>query len=491
MRSSVIDKTRLIRDLRHLGLKAGDLVMVHSSLSAIGRVKGGANTLVQALLDVLTPSGTLAMPVFGTIPFDVKTSASTLGVIPEALRTHPRAVRSFHPTHSVAAVGPRADDLIAKHLESPTAAGRDTPYGRLIDMGGKILLLGVDNDRNTTMHTLEEYVGAPYLSDRKVTYLDSRGREHTKTLKLFPGPHRDFIGLDPLFREQGVEIIGKVGDAVARLIDAKKMHDAVLAAFKDDAALVLCDNPNCDDCVMQRSGIRLARLRQEAFTLSALASSISAYPDEIACEMKRAGVHDLVIDKLYGRPVWSVTDARLKRAVRTCREEGITISAVFCSADPEDADSSLRVVEMLGAETAVVPFPPSLAAFLTAARRRGIRMLFENTAFPSRLCLKLLREAKASEALAFNPANAAIAGEHPFLGTYRGPLKREVGMLLLADATFGGQYTLPSRGNGEVKELLSSLRARSFRGRVVIATGAGGPPFRELVEGFWAMMDAS
>jgi hypothetical protein len=62
-------------------------------------------------------------------------------------------------------------------------------------------------------------------------------------------------------------------------------------------------------------------------------------------------------------------------------------------------------------------------------------------------------------------------------------------MLYLADATFAGKYTQPARGNGEVKELLSVMRCRSFAGRVVIATGPGGPGFRELVEGFWAMMD--
>ena len=387
-------------------------------------------------------------------------------------------------------MGARAEEMVRDHIASPTAVGRHTPYGRLIEFGGKILFIGVDNDRNTTMHTLEEYVEAPYLSDCEGTYLDKTGRAQVKKLKLFPGPHRDFIGLGPLFRREGVEIGGTIGSAFCRLLDAKRMHDAVLARFWDNAALVLCDNQNCADCVMQRRKIRVARLKDEEFTLSALASAVSPYPDEIAHEMNRAGVYDLVLDRLWGTPIWQVPEERLKRAAATFGEEGITIGAVCCSADASALDRCLERAKALQAKTAVAPMPPDLTPFLSAAEQHGIEMLFQNHAFPSRVCLQLLEDARHRRALAFDPAAFAMIGEMSFRRVFQSKLKHRIGMLYLDDATFGGEYTLPGHGNGEVKELLSILRCRSFAGRVVLATGPGGPRFREIVEGFWALMES-
>ncbi len=491
MSGESIGKQAVVDGLRKLGLRAGDIVLVHSSLSSLGWVEGGAGTVIEALLEVLTPSGTLLMPVFsGPSPFDVANTPSGLGVVTETFRKMPGVVRSLHPTHSVAALGARAEEMIRDHLASPTAAGCDTPYGRLMAFGGKILLIGVDNDRSTTIHGLEERVEAPYLSDYEATYLDENGREQTKKLKLYPGPHRGFIGLGPLFRREGVETSGKIGNAVCRVIDAKRMHDVVLAAFRDDPALMLCDNPSCADCVMQRRKIRLARLREEDFTLSALASSISPYPDEIAYEMNRAGVHDVVLDRLWGEPIWQAPEKRLKRAAATLADEGITIGAVYCSADASSLDQGLEGAKVLGAKTAVVPMPPDLTPFLGAAERSGIGIAFENHAFPSPVCLRLLQAPPARKAFAFNPAAFALLGEQPFLDVYRSRLKNHIGMLYLSDATFGGEYTLPGRGNGEVRELLSILRCRSFSGRVVLATGPGGPGFREIAEAFWALMES-
>lgn len=492
MEALQVTRPEIVQALRRVGLEAGDTVLVHSSLSAIGNVPGGADTVIDALLEVLTPAGTLVMPAFNwTRPYDPE-ALSVVGVIPETFRKRAGVVRGFHPTHPVSALGAHAAELLKDHLQSPTPCGRDTPFGRLIAAGGKVLLLGVDNDRSTTMHTLEDYADAPYLREMDASYTDTAGELRSVHLKRVPGPHRDFIGLHPLFRRCGVEVIGKVGNAVARLISAQKMHDVVMEAFRDDPALVLCDNPSCEACMAQRRSIRLARLREESFTLSALASSVSPYAEEIAAELSRAGISDLVLDRIYGQPVWSVPETRLRRAASLLSEEGVKIGAVYCPPDPLAFDQHLGLVEALGAKTAVVPFPPDLAPFLAAAAGRGLQVIFENTSFPSGVCARLMREAGAGEALAFNPAAFALGGERPFLDIVNhGPFRRQIAMLLLTDATFGGEHTLPARGNGEVKEVLSVLRCRSFAGRVVVATGPGGPDFRRLVEGFWTLMETS
>jgi aminoglycoside 3-N-acetyltransferase len=486
----MVTRAQLADELRRLGLGAGNVVMVHSSLSSIGRVEGGADAVIEALLEVVGPTGTVMMPSFHWLqPYDPDLP-SRMGAISERFRNWPGVARGFHPTHPVNAIGPKAEALLKDHIKSPTACGRETPFGRLMAMGGKILMLGVDNDRNTTMHTLEQYVEAPYLTDRDATYYDDAGRVQTAHLELNPGPHRNFIGLDPMLRDAGAEVMGTVGNAVARLIDAKQMHDVMLAVFKHDPALVLCDNPSCDDCAMQRRKIREARLRRERFTLSALASVISPYPDEIAHEMNRAGVYDLVLDRLYGEPVWEVSRSRLRRAAETFEAEGVAIGAVYCSSDSAQVEGAFALAESVGTKAVVAPFPPDPAAFLKAGKAAGVDVYFENAGFSSSVCMRLLEAAGAGPAAAFNPAAFAIGGEKPFLGVVNHTaFRRYIGMLYLADATFAGKYTQPARGNGEVKELLSVMRCRSFAGRVVIATGPGGPGFRELVEGFWAMMD--
>jgi len=154
----------LVRDFRRLGLKPGMTVMVHSALSTIGEVEGGADTVIDALLEVLGPQGTLVMPTMGGAEvWNHETTPSTIAILTERWRQRPESIRSWHPTHSVAAGGKQAEFLVEGHLEAPTPYGEGTPYVKNMDLGGYVLLIGVDQDRNTTLHSLEALVDAPYL----------------------------------------------------------------------------------------------------------------------------------------------------------------------------------------------------------------------------------------------------------------------------------------------------------------------------------------
>ena len=126
------DQAALVADLRALGLQSGDAVMVHSSYKSLGGVVGGPSTVVEALLEVLGPQGTLVVPTFthsGTTHFDPQTSPSLNGAITEAARAHAQAVRSWHPTHAVTAIGPAASELVRDDLERG-ALGRVRFTGR-------------------------------------------------------------------------------------------------------------------------------------------------------------------------------------------------------------------------------------------------------------------------------------------------------------------------------------------------------------------------
>ncbi|MFZ2641788.1 MAG: AAC(3) family N-acetyltransferase, partial [Verrucomicrobiia bacterium] len=160
--ASHVTRADIVSCLRAMGVGSGGLVQVHSSLSSFGFVEGGAETVVDALLELVGPDGTVMMPTFNhgaEYVFDVRTSPSYNGTITDALRRRPQAVRSIHATHAYAAIGPLAAELCAGHLEAGTF-GMESPLGKLAQRGGWVLLLGVGMNRCTAAHLGERKAGA-------------------------------------------------------------------------------------------------------------------------------------------------------------------------------------------------------------------------------------------------------------------------------------------------------------------------------------------
>jgi Aminoglycoside N3''-acetyltransferase len=195
--TGALGRKDIVAGLERLGLRRGDRVLVHSSLSSFGPVTGGADTVIDALLEAVGETGTVVVPTFGCSDevFDPSSSETGLGVIPRVFWKRPGALRSRHPLASAAAIGPDAEELIRDHEKADTGHGEGTPYHRLYERAGKILLLGVDQDRSTFLHTAEELSRLPYLRPSTARYLDERGAVVRATWAWFPGPHRDFIGL--------------------------------------------------------------------------------------------------------------------------------------------------------------------------------------------------------------------------------------------------------------------------------------------------------
>jgi len=180
-------------DLQALPLPSGTVVFVHSSMSRLGYVEGGAATIVAALCKVIVQdrNGTLAVPTFtrgrmvdtlraGDV-FDLQTTPSATGRITEIIRQYPGAVRSLHPTHSVAAVGARAEWLTEAHHRDSRSFGALSPWGRLIEADGFVLGLGIDLGPVTFVHTVEDLSDFPisvYTSDSPVAAIcrDGQGK---------------------------------------------------------------------------------------------------------------------------------------------------------------------------------------------------------------------------------------------------------------------------------------------------------------------------
>jgi aminoglycoside N3'-acetyltransferase len=155
----MLTKAQLVADLRALGLEKGMDVMVHSSLSRLGYVKGGASTVVDALLTAVGRSGTILAPSFNhraAQVYNPLTTPTTNGAIADALWRRTEAVRSMHATHAVAAIGPRAKEYCQGHSHIEVGIWEsESPIGKLVHDGGYILALGTTHETSTAYHVAE------------------------------------------------------------------------------------------------------------------------------------------------------------------------------------------------------------------------------------------------------------------------------------------------------------------------------------------------
>ncbi len=475
-------RDQIERGLRDLGLREGDVVLLHSSLSSLGFVEGGARTVVDAFLSVLGERGTLVVPTFGA-----------LGVITEAVRDDPRSVRSVHPLASVAAIGAAAEALCKDHWKAETAHAEDTPYMRIAERGGYVCLLGVDQDRSTTLHTAEEMLQPPYLTDRTKTFMTDEG-EVTRTIRRFPGPHRDFVGLDPLLREKGVLRVGRIGSSVVRLMKSQDLIDVCLEAGRADPAFVLCENPNCADCVAQRAALRRERFGREAFTVVAASGLAGRYVPEMIENLRASGVGHIELDLVQGRPVHRLAADDLRTTVQALRKGECHVTALRCASVPESVARFMDAAVDNQVDRIVLPLSAEAQEHATLASERGLRLSLYNgvqgSLMASRMLLAL-RETGADVGFTFNGANFARAGEAPFLYSYKQKLRRFVDQLDVEDACNDGVVQPLAHGNAEVKEMISILRCASFGGPMVLTTpNARTGDLRNVAARFEALLDA-
>lgn len=261
----VIQRTRfpvtrhsLVDDLRTLGVTPGMTLLVHGSLSALGWVCGGAVTVIDGLIDLLGEDGTLVMPthtshlsdpsfwqnppvpsdwwpeIRNTMPaFDARTTPSRyVGCLPEALRTRPGCRRSQHPQYSFAALGASAAAITADH-PLHFGLGDGSPLSHIYDGDGSVLLLGVDFDRNTSLHLAEHRMqppvgklvrnGAPVLRDGQRVWVEVKDRE------LHDG---DFLRLGDRCRQLNWCQTGNVGNAVCHLMPQRVLVDFAVNWFQ-------------------------------------------------------------------------------------------------------------------------------------------------------------------------------------------------------------------------------------------------------------------
>ncbi|NOQ70498.1 MAG: hypothetical protein GQ574_00765 [Crocinitomix sp.] len=243
----------LVKDLRDIGIKTGDSVLVHSSLSRIGHLLDGPRTFVDALIEAVGEEGTVLMPtspnnvfqlnyIRNTPFFDVLNSPSKTGAITEYFRKLPNSKRSLHPTEPVSAVGKLADYYTKDHFNQLTPYNENSPFYRVSEQKGKILYVGVTlSMAGTNLHTLEDAVDFKfpvyYKDEFQIDVIDEKGEKHSVKTKVHNPEYskkRKCDDLIPLFEEKGALHKCRLGEAATLAVDAEKFLAVMIAEYEQN-----------------------------------------------------------------------------------------------------------------------------------------------------------------------------------------------------------------------------------------------------------------
>jgi aminoglycoside 3-N-acetyltransferase len=246
---------RIAAEIRDLGVLPGNTVLLHSSFKSLGTVPGGIETVILGFLQALGPDGTLLMPALSWAlrppeVFDLRSTPTNVGAIPEYFRTREGTSRSLHPTHSVCAIGKRTHELLDDHGLDCTPCGMHSPLRKVVETNGKIVMLGCGLRPNTTMHALEECIEPPYLFGPRYVFTirDRQGRTCQKEYKTHGFASHGFSQrYDKVMELDSSSFLlgkGQVLQAVTFILDAPRLKSAVLGKLKEDPYFFVEAVPN-------------------------------------------------------------------------------------------------------------------------------------------------------------------------------------------------------------------------------------------------------
>jgi aminoglycoside 3-N-acetyltransferase len=243
--------------LSALGVRPGGVLLVHTAYRAVRPVEEGPVGLIRALRKSLGPDGTLVMPTMtdGESVFDPRsTPTEGMGITAELFWRQPDVLRSTHPGGSFAATGPLAARICAPQPLAPPH-GVDSPPGRVHELSGQILLLGVTYSECTVLHVAESIAKVPYsVAHPCVTLVDGV----PERVMIPESDHccRGFRRMDVWLGERGLSRMGKIGNANATLGDARDIVAVAVERLQKDPLVFLCPaDAGCDECDLARASV--------------------------------------------------------------------------------------------------------------------------------------------------------------------------------------------------------------------------------------------
>jgi len=269
---AIVTYRSLVRALRELRIDPGRPIIVHSSLSAFGMVQGGAEVVVGSLLEifesVLAPTftyKTLVVPEIGppnnALQYGNHTDRNKMaeffypdmpadklmGIIHETLRKHPEAYRSGHPVLSFAGVNVR------KYLEKQMLNEPFAPLAAMVDGGGWVLLMGVDQTSNTSIHLGERLAG------RKTYTRWALMSDMVVSCANFPFCSDGFNAIQPLMDPFSKKV--QIGNALVQAMPLRELVETTRQLIQADPSALLCGRTDCQSCNTIRSDVFTARQR--------------------------------------------------------------------------------------------------------------------------------------------------------------------------------------------------------------------------------------
>lgn len=255
MAAEIFTSQQLERQLRALGVQPGGVLVVHCAFSKVKPVEGGPLGLIAALRAALGPTGTLVMPSMSDDdePFDPRqTPCAGMGVVANTFWQMPSVLRSDSP-HAFAAIGPRANAITAPHpLDFPH--GLDSPVGRVYELDGQVLLLGVNHSDNTSIHLAEALASARYRRKKRLM-LEQDGQRVAFDYAEIDHCCQNFNLADRWLDAASLQHKGLVGHAQARLMRSRDLVEVVVERLRQDETTFLHPYGVDEECDEARASL--------------------------------------------------------------------------------------------------------------------------------------------------------------------------------------------------------------------------------------------
>jgi aminoglycoside 3-N-acetyltransferase len=255
--SETVERDTLIEQLLTLGVVPTGVLVVHASFSKVGPVAGGPTGLIDALQTLLGSVGTLVMPSMADDDdhvFDPRHSpCRDMGVLADTFWRLPGVLRSDSP-HAFAASGPKAAAITAPHPVS-VPHGLDSPIGRVFELAGQVLLLGVGHDANTMIHLAENLARVRYHKRYSTAVLDAAGRPARVEYDEVDHCCENFSLMDSWLEPTAQQRRGPVGHALARLANARDLVATALLRIGENERVFLHAGAECAECSEARASM--------------------------------------------------------------------------------------------------------------------------------------------------------------------------------------------------------------------------------------------